>query len=112
MGWTQGHEAFRQLTAEQQVPYVEKFFVPKISKALHSAGRLHWAAFLPATMTPSDDPDQVIAGKDGPHADAYAANSMLDVDGDGTITGLGNLDAWTWKQCKGSRWEEISARVG
>jgi hypothetical protein len=110
LGWTQGHAAFRALSAEQQAPYVERFFLPHLAKGLTSAQRLHWAAFVPAGMTGDDDPGHVVAGKSGPFAFAYNGNPLLDLDHDGLIT-LGELHDWTWRQCQGQRWEEIRSRA-
>jgi hypothetical protein len=51
-----------------------------------SAARYYQANFLPATLPMARAPRDVIAGKQGPFAQAYAANRELDFSADGVIT--------------------------
>lgn len=58
-----------------------------------SAARYYQANFLPATLATTRRVADIIAGKDGPFAKAYAANVVLDMNRDGAIT-LDDLAAW------------------
>jgi hypothetical protein len=110
LGWTDGPDTFSRLSAEDQLPYVQKYFAPHAAKGLNSAGRLYQVTFLPATLKPGQGPDFVIAAQNGPFAAEYAANSGLDVDHDGSIT-VRDLDARIASVEQGSRWNSIMQRV-
>lgn len=66
-----------------------------------SAARYLQANMLPATLKDARAPGDVIAGKAGPYASAYAGNSQFDVQRDGTIT-LGDLGDYLAKACASS----------
>ncbi|GMA15727.1 DUF2272 domain-containing protein [Deinococcus metallilatus] len=110
LGWTAGHEAFRRLSAEEQLPFVERFYRPYKRYSLNSTARLYQATFLPATLAGGSDPDTVLTGRDGPYPSAYAANSGLDRRRDGTIR-VSDLTAAVDRRCRGPRWEEARARL-
>lgn len=110
LGWTAGHGAFRRLSAEEQLPFVERFYRPYKSYGLTSTARLYQATFLPATLAGGSDPETVLAGRDGPYAGAYRANSGLDRRGDGIIR-VSDLTAAVDRRCRGPRWEEARARL-
>ena len=110
LGWTAGHEAFRQLGAVEQLPFVLRFYQPYRAAGLTSTARLYQATFLPATLALGSDPDTVLAGRDGPYPAAYAGNRGLDRRGDGTIR-VSDLTAAVERQCRGPRWEEARARL-
>jgi hypothetical protein len=110
LGWTAGPDAFRQVSAVDQLDYVERYYRPYAKYGLGSAGRLYQATFLPATMPSGSDPGTVVCGKDGPYASAYAANTGLDMDRDGTIS-VGDLTARTAAKRKGARWDALMARL-
>lgn len=110
LGWTAGHAAFRQLSAEEQLPYVQRYYRPYAHYGLNSTARLRQATFLPATLSGGSDPDRVLAGRDGPYASAYRANSGLDRRQDGTIR-VSDLTAAVERACAGPRWREARARL-
>lgn len=110
LGWTAGHAAFRQLSAEQQLPYVERYYRPYQHYGLHSIARLRQATFLPATLPGGSEADRVLAGRDGPYAAAYRANSGLDRRHDGTIR-VSDLTAAVERACVGPRWHEAQGRL-
>ena len=49
VGWDGTPQAFRQLSAEAQLPYVERYFEPWKAYGLSSVNRLYQAVFLPGT---------------------------------------------------------------
>ncbi|SAL05796.1 Hemopexin [Caballeronia calidae] len=108
LGWTGGPDAFKQLSAEQQLPYVERFYHPYVGN-LTSPGRLYQATFLPATL-PGTDENSVIAGPQGPHADAYQWNTGLDTNRDGMIT-VSDLTARINLKRQGQRWAALVSRL-
>lgn len=110
LGWTDGPDAFRRLPAVAQLTYVQKYFQPFVRHGLGSSGRLYQATFLPGTLARGADPATVVCAKDGPFADAYAANAGLDADGDGAIT-VAELTARTDRVRQGAHWESLMARL-
>jgi hypothetical protein len=77
-------EQLANMTAEQQLDYVEKFYARVTHNGqikIDSAGKLHMATFLPAYIGASDN--TVLATK--PSAE-YVQNSRLDTDKSSTIT--------------------------
>ncbi|GBF07821.1 hypothetical protein DAERI_180012 [Deinococcus aerius] len=110
LGWTAGHEAFRRLSAPEQLPFVLRFYGPYRPAGLTSTARLYQATFLPATLPLGSDPNTVLCGRDGPYPSAYAGNSGLDRRGDGTIR-VSDLTAAVDRRCRGPRWEEARARL-
>jgi hypothetical protein len=111
LGWTAGHEAFRQLDAEAQMPFVKKYFAPFAKKGLTSGARLYQATFLPATLDDGSDAGTVLVEQGGKHDFAYGPNKGLDTDKDGTIT-VGELQQAIDRNAKGPRWNEILSRLG
>lgn len=112
LGWDAGPAAFRELTAEQQMPYVERFFRPYVNQGLSPAARLYQATFLPATLGLGSELDTAICGiRDGDrYPQAYQANVGFDTDHKGYIT-VGDLQQAIDRACHGARWEEIVARL-
>ena len=110
LGWTSGPDAFRELSAEEQLPFVEKFFTPYVPKGLSSAARLYQATFLPATLDLGSEPNTVICQQGGINSFAYGPNKVFDRDGDGAIT-VGELQAAIDRNTQGPRWAEIVARL-
>jgi hypothetical protein len=108
LGWSDGPDAFKLLSAEQQLPYVERFYRPYVGN-LTSPGRLYQATFLPATL-PGTDESSIIAAPNGPHADAFRWNPMLDTNRDGVIT-VGDLTARISNVQQGQRWEALVSRL-
>lgn len=110
LGWNAGHAAFRQLSADEQMAYVDQYFTPYIQHGLSPAARLYQATFLPATLGWGSDFGTVICGRDGPHAFAYGPNKGFDRENKGSIT-VGDLQRAIDRSCTGERWDEIAARL-
>jgi hypothetical protein len=109
LGWTAGPDEFKGLTAERQLPFVERYFAPHVSEGLTSAGRLYQATFLPATL-PGSNESTVIAAPGGPNAGAYRANQVLDTNKDGRIT-VSDLTARIDQVRQGGRWAALMQRL-
>lgn len=111
LGWLTGGDAFRKLSAEEQVPFVRRYFAPHRGK-LWSTGALYCATFLPALLQHADDPNFVLCGKAGPLAWAYAPNIGFDhaTPRKGTIT-VQDLSDAVARACTGARWNEVQDRM-
>jgi hypothetical protein len=123
VGWTKTPAEYLRLTAEEQLPFIEKYYIPYKGR-LTSIARIYQVNFLPATFNSVTKPDDVLAGKDGPYAWAYNANPALDpsTPKKGYIT-LGDLEKVVegavsngYKLSKGGgsyqdRWKEIVDRL-
>ncbi len=111
LGWTKGHEAFRQLDAAEQVPWVERYMRPHASWCLSDA-LCYVAVFLPAlgAKAAAQGNEYVLCGARGPLAWAYGANKVLDRDKNGSIT-VGDLGQQLASQCSGARWDAILWRL-
>ncbi len=111
MGWAKGHAAFRELSAEEQVPWVERYVAPHASWCSSDA-LCYVAVFLPALGAKASQmgPEYVLCGARGPLAWAYGANKVLDKDNDGAIT-VGDLGRQLTAQCHGARWDAILWRL-
>lgn len=109
LDWTKGPEAFRKLSATQQLRYVELYFKSYIGY-LDSVAGLYTATFLPALVKHCDDPEFVLTAKNGPLGWAYAPNSVFDKNKDYAIT-VSELEAAVERNCTGKRWAEIIARL-
>lgn len=111
LGWTQGHEAFRQLSAEEQMPFVERYYRPYVPQGLNSTARLYQVTFLPATLSRGSDPDTVLVDvNNNDNAFAYAPNRGLDRRGDGRIL-VGDLTAYVERAKGSARWREAAQRL-
>jgi hypothetical protein len=108
VGWSGTPQAFRQLGAEAQLPYVERYFEPWKRYELSSVNRLYQAVFLPGTLARGSDDSTVICERNGFLAAAYAANAGVDFGNKGYIT-VGDLRAAVDQRTKGARWLEIVA---
>jgi hypothetical protein len=79
-GWTATPEEYLALTAEQQLPFVEKCYTPYKGR-LRSAARIYQVNYLPISFGDATAPDTVVASKDDPDprvAEAYRQNTVLD----------------------------------
>ena len=110
LGWTLRPEAFRALTAEEQLCFVRAYYLPHRGK-LASVAALYVATFLPALLSHASDPAYVLVAKGGARGWAYAQNAGFDVDRDMTIT-VAELEQAVVRQCRGPRWQEILFRLG
>lgn len=113
LNWRDGYEAFKHLSASQQLPYVVAYFQPwqKDGAPWDSAGRLYQACFLPATLKSKRAPEDVLTGRGGPLGWAFEANKGFDANGDGVIT-ISELTDAIFRNAKGPRWLELLERLG
>ena len=109
LGWTQGPDAFKTLTAEQQLPFVEKFFSRPCDAGTDLRGTALPSDF-PARDTARIDKSTIIAGPHGPNADAYVANKLLDTNQDGVIT-VSDLTNRINNVRQGPRWDALMQRL-
>lgn len=110
LGWKDGHAAFRQLAAHEQLPYVQKYFTPHVGKLINAAA-IYTATFLPADLAHAGTPDFVLVQKGGRRGWAFDVNAGFDANRDLAIT-VSELDLAIKRQCRGARWDEIAARAG
>src|SRR5437868_5373190 len=108
VGWAGTPQAFRQLSAEAQLPYVELYFEPWKAYGLTSVNRLYQAVFLPGTLSRGSSDGTVICARNGFLSDAYTANASVDTGNKGYIT-VGDLRAAVDRRTTGQRWAEIVA---
>jgi hypothetical protein len=108
VGWAGTPQAFRQLSAEAQLPYVERYFEPWKAYGLTSVNRLYQAVFLPGTLSRGSSDGTVICERNGFLSEAYAANMSVDAGNKGYIT-VGDLHAAVDRRTTGQRWTEIVA---
>ncbi len=109
LGWAHGHEAFRRLTATDQLYWVQRYYSPHRGY-LGSIGGLYVATFLPALIKHAGDPDFVLTAKNGPLPWAYSPNAAFDSNRDSSIT-VSELEQAVVRNCKGPRWDELFARM-
>lgn len=110
LGWAAGHEAFRALSAEEQLPYVRRYYLPYKGR-LGSVAALYVATFLPALLSHASDPNYVLVQRDTKLGWAYAPNAGFDANHDLAIT-VRELEQAVNRQCRGPRWQEILQRLG
>jgi Transglycosylase SLT domain len=108
MGYKGDWSSFQKLSAEEQIPYIDRYFAPYAKYNLNSPGRVYQAVFLPDSLNYAHNPDDIVAGANGPHAEAYAANKGFDVKNKGFITveDLTNATSRA-KKSLGRRWDHI-----
>ncbi len=112
LGWKVGYQAFRLLTIEQQIPFVERYFTPYKGK-LTARWLAYVATFVPASLDAAraGGPDFVLVEKGGRLGWAYEANARaFDENHDFKIQGQ-ELDDAIGRNCHGARWEEIHAGI-
>lgn len=118
LGWTKGHDEFRELDAAAQVPWVERYMAEHASWC-RSDALCYVAVFLPALghKALTTGPEYVLCGANGPLSWAYKANRVLDrlkasgaQGADGIIT-VADLARQLTVQCQGARWDAILWRL-
>ncbi len=109
LGWTAGHAAFRELTATEQLSWVERYY-RAYRGHLGTVGGLYVATFLPALIKHAGDPAFVLTAKAGVLPWAYGPNAAFDANQDLAIT-VGELEQAVARNCHGARWEELVARL-
>ena len=110
LGWTGAPKSFRQLSAAQQVPYVEAHFQPYAPQGLGSAARVYQVVFLPSSLKLGSSSGTVIVKKGGINSAVYDGNRGLDTDFNGTIT-VGELQKAIERKYNSARWQEIMQRL-
>jgi hypothetical protein len=109
LGWTQGHAAFRRLSATAQLPYVRAYYRSYVGH-LGSIAGLYVATFLPSLVSRAGDRDFVLTARKGPLGWAYAPNAAFDRNKDLAIT-VGELEDAVRRNCVGARWADLVARL-
>lgn len=111
LGYREGYERFRHLSATEQLSYVRAYYKQweKTGKPWNAA-RLYQATFLPATLAKGSDPGVVIATRGGYLGWAYDANAIFDTNGDSHIM-VRELSAAIARNARGARFTEILARL-
>ena len=110
LGWTGTPQSFRQLTADQQLPFVEAHFRPYVHFGLDSAARVYQVVFLPSSLSLGSGMGAVIAKKGGLNSAVYDRNRGLDTDFNGAIT-VGELQQAIERHYNSARWQEILQRL-
>lgn len=110
LGWTDTPDAFRQMSADDQLPYVEAYFQPYVHFGLDSAARVYQVVFLPSSLSLGSSFDTVIAEKGGLNAAVYDRNRGLDTNFDSVIT-VGELQQAIERHHTAPRWQEIVQRL-
>ena len=110
LGWTGTPEEFRQLSAREQIPYVERYYRPYARYGLTNPGIVYAFNFLPAraqrAVSQGDAGVLTRAGES-----YYDVNRILDRNGDGAIT-IGDLQQHLAIQNHGARWNAIVEGIG
>lgn len=113
LGWTKSTDEFRHLAAEDQVPFVERYYRPYAQWCTNDA-LCYVATFLPAMLPGAagagEGSDYVLCGQRGPWAWAYTANRGLDHDGDGAIS-VADMARQLELACVGARYAAIVDRL-
>ncbi len=115
LSWKNGPQAFRGLSASQQLPYVEGYYRPWANDAgaWDSPARLYQATFLPGTLRTATTSGAILAQRGGRLGWAYEANSVFDANHDKAIT-LGELNIAILNAIarNASRWTDLATRLG
>lgn len=118
VGFTGSREEYLALSAEQQMPFVARWFTNAASgkyQALTNMGRLYLLNIAPAHATKPDDFPIYVKGRDG---DAYTMNAGLDQEPKGFIS-VHDCDKFVHRSLangpKGSKpfeyWSELQMRL-
>lgn len=108
LGWKGSPEEFRELSATQQVPYVEAYYRPYKGR-LRDDGLVYVANFLPAYLSAAvAGGDSYVLTRQGEAF--YDQNQILDRDGDGEIT-VGDLRRHLAIQDRGTRYDTIEREL-
>lgn len=116
LGWMDGHDKFRQLSAEAQLPWVRAYFktyaghLPNGDSTLGTVAAIYTATFLPTFVRQASNPDFVLCAKDGRLGWAYGPNAVFDENHDLCIT-VRELEHAVARNCAGPRWAEIVVRL-
>jgi hypothetical protein len=109
LGWQGTHEDFRRLTAEQQVPWVERYFTTRPHMPSNpDLTTFYVATFLPAFIPNASDPDFVLAR--APTANYEFNKGAFDLEQKGFIR-VSDLTRRIQSQMVGPRWKEAVNRL-
>ena len=100
---------FRQLSAEEQLPWFERYYAPHTGKLVSTAA-CYVCTFLPADLDLAANPDAVLVQKDGRRGWAYSVNASFDINNDMKIQ-VHELDDAIRRACSGPRWATIAAEL-
>jgi hypothetical protein len=108
VGWNDCGAAFRQLTAEQQMPYVVKYFQQKHFSTPLDETALYLAGYHPADLAHANEPHFILT-REG--SDDYRENGgVFDVERKGWIE-VGDLTRRLHLVARGARWIEAVGRL-
>lgn len=117
VGYEGTHAEFKRLTAEQQLPYVERWWAPYKGYSLPTAANLYQLNFVPMSVERGTGSGTVVVaengtGYNGQEAKFYTINKALDRNRDGTITVADLAVALEeTKRARAGRWNEALARL-
>ena len=107
LGWRGSPEEFRQLSATQQIPYVEAYYRPYAAQlAGGDEGLVYAANFLPGRLGRALNGQPLTSAGEG----FYESNRILDRDRDGHITTT-DLRTHLAIQNQGARWTAIEREL-
>ncbi len=98
---------FRKLDATAQMPFVRRYMVPG---NLHGVAECYLKIFLPADIKHANEPDYVLAAKDGFRSVVFTANAGFDINRDYRIT-VSELVSAVARNCRGPRWSDLVSRL-
>ena len=108
--WKGTPTQFAQLSAEDQLPFVEAYLKPWAP--LPTVAHVYCAVFMPADVRFANDPNHVLTAKGGHRSWAFSQNANLDANGDNRIT----ISELTLAVNRGvnagwNRWNEVVKRM-
>jgi hypothetical protein len=108
VGWRKTPREYLKLSAEAQLPFVERYFKTYAHFGLNTPARLYQCNYVPATLALGSSPNLPLAKKGTLN---YDQNAGLDVTKDGVITPA-DLDLWIEKRTKDAlRFQEALQRL-
>lgn len=111
-------EEWCALSAVEQFPFVRKFYEVDVAAfcggsfaCLKDVGSLYLLNFTPAFMSHANEPDFIIAGKNGPRAEIFRDNAGISRDGS-TIR-VSDMAPFALRATRSNpkRWAELQARI-
>ena len=108
VGWPNGAATFRQLSAEQQMPYVIRYYRQKRFVTPIDETAIYLAGYHPAHLMHANEPRFVLTTQGT--ADYAANGAVFDLEHKGYIT-VSDLTRRVHSAAKGARWLEAVARL-
>jgi len=110
LGWFGGPDAFRMLSATEQLRFVKAYFA-RWRGQLPTLATVYCGVFMPVCVPEAANPNAVLSSpKDKIRGWAFAQNAKLDANGDGVIS-MWELEAAVQRNCVGPRWAEVVQRA-